>query len=90
MHYNDSYSPGRSSYYIDGLLQTMVAWGGVAYATELEYSLNSTTPFNIGSFKDGYGNFFTGDVACVHIYNRVLSESDVLHNYNALKGRFGL
>ena len=32
----------------------------------------------------------TGLIANVHIYNRALSANEVLHNYNALKGRFGL
>ncbi len=30
----------------------------------------------------------TGDIAAVRIYNRALSANEVLHNYNALKGRF--
>ena len=29
-------------------------------------------------------------IANVQIYNRALSSTEVLHNYNALKGRFGL
>jgi hypothetical protein len=32
----------------------------------------------------------TGLIANVHIYNRALSASEVLRNYNGLKGRFGL
>ena len=33
---------------------------------------------------------FNGKIANAHIYNRALSATEVLHNYNALKGRFGL
>ena len=33
---------------------------------------------------------FHGNISLVQIYNRALSASEVLHNYNALKGRFGL
>ncbi len=33
---------------------------------------------------------FDGNIANVQIYNRDLSPTEVLHNYNALKGRFGL
>jgi hypothetical protein len=37
------------------------------------------------------GSFYSdGNVANVQIYNRALSASEVLHNYNALKSRFGL
>jgi hypothetical protein len=35
-------------------------------------------------------NLFSGSIANVMIYNRGLSASEVLQNYNALKGRFGL
>ena len=37
------------------------------------------------------GSFYSdGNVANVQIYTRALSASEVLHNYNALKSRFGL
>ena len=35
-------------------------------------------------------NSFDGNIGPVQIYNRALSSTEVLHNYNALKGRFGL
>ena len=31
-----------------------------------------------------------GNIGPTQIYNRALSSTEVLHNYNALKGRFGL
>ena len=34
--------------------------------------------------------YFEGNIGPVQIYNRALSANEVLHNYNALKGRFGL
>lgn len=34
--------------------------------------------------------FFGGDIAIVHIYTKELSAQEVLQNYNAVKGRFGL
>ena len=33
---------------------------------------------------------YNGNIACVSFYNRALSANEVLHNYNALKSRFGL
>ena len=37
------------------------------------------------------GSFYSdGNVANVQIYNRALSANEVLHNYNALRGRFGV
>ena len=35
-------------------------------------------------------DFFYGNIGCVQYYNRALTANEVLHNYNALKGRFGL
>jgi hypothetical protein len=34
--------------------------------------------------------FWKGKIAVAQVYNRGLSASEVLQNYNALKGRFGL
>ena len=42
---------------------------------------------NIGG---GAKNFFDGKIAKVLAYSTALSASEVLQNYNALKGRFGL
>ena len=41
-------------------------------------------------YNGAEGQFFEGNIGPVHIYNRALSSTEVLHNYNALKGRFGL
>ena len=43
-----------------------------------------------------YGNeaspngYFEGEISCCQLYDRLLPANEVLHNYNALKGRFGL
>ena len=36
------------------------------------------------------GNFFDGDISIVRIYNTSLSPSQILQNYNAVRGRYGL
>jgi hypothetical protein len=36
------------------------------------------------------GNYFNGNQTLTKIYNRALTSSEVLQNYNATKGRFGL
>ena len=35
-------------------------------------------------------SLFNGQTGPINVYNRVLSAGDVLQNYNAQKGRFGL
>ena len=67
--------------YIDGVLQS-----------DTDTSDTGTTvtgvDVNIGRNNATGGNIWEGEVGGVHIYNRILSANEVLHNYNALKGRF--
>ena len=54
--------------------------------------------FTGGALVEGAGNsgsstgqqYLHGEIANIHYYPRELSDNEVLHNYNALKGRFGL
>ena len=46
------------------------------------------TSFQIG--RNSNSPFLQGTVAEFRVYNRQLSDDEVLQNYNALKGRFGL
>ena len=50
----------------------------------------TTAPIYISSF--GFGGFlpWTGNISVCKMYNRVLSATEVLQNYNALKSRFNL
>jgi len=47
-----------------------------------------TSEFSIGCVNTNH--FVNGNIAVVHLYNRVLSTAEVLQNYNAQKNRFGL
>tara|TARA_B100000497_G_C7542097_1_gene328053 strand:- start:38 stop:724 length:687 start_codon:yes stop_codon:yes gene_type:complete len=44
----------------------------------------------VGAYFGGGSNYFDGSIGPTQIYNRALSATEVLHNYNALKSRFGL
>lgn len=46
-------------------------------------------PGGPSTIEDAYTKL-TGKVSNFSIYNRVLSDTEILQNYNALKGRFGL
>lgn len=54
------------------------------------YSLgNNSNPVSIGRrFYNNTANSFDGDIAHVSIYNKVLTPSEILENYNALSPRF--
>ena len=47
-----------------------------------------TSEFSIGCINTYH--FVNGNIAVVHLYDRVLSTAEVLQNYNAQKSRFGL
>jgi hypothetical protein len=54
------------------------------------FSANSTN-MQIGRTSEGFGdNYLRGKIPSIQIYNRALSADEVLQNYNATKGRFGL
>ena len=56
-------------------------------------SVNTTTftgnqEILIGAY--GAGNYFTGRIGLIQVYNRSLSSTEILQNYNATKRRYGL
>jgi hypothetical protein len=52
-------------------------------------STTNTDGYFIGG-KPGFGSKFKGKISQNLVYSRALSASEVLQNYNATKGRFGL
>ena len=54
--------------------------------------VTSTTTANmrIGSWNHSTGREYNGKVGCIKVYNKQLSEAEVLKNYNALKTRYEL
>lgn len=58
---------------------------GILFGTSNETSsVNDTLSIGRG------GSYLNGRIPQVHIYNRALTPTEVLQNYNSLKGRFGL
>jgi hypothetical protein len=53
-------------------------------------ALSLTSDLSIGSRNKGLDMFYSGNLAQISYYNKALSSSEILQNYNALKGRFGL
>lgn len=68
--------------YVNGELKSMSNNG----------SLLSSVPADIIDFRIGnmvgYPTFFNGMMSTINIYNRVLSSTEIIYNYNALKNRF--
>jgi len=70
-------------------------WNGIyrsnAYTSNSNVTSLTTNPdLIVGKYFNSTSHYFQGSIGPIHIYNRCLSASEVLHNYNALKGRFGL
>jgi hypothetical protein len=70
----------KGTIYINGALHTQGNITGGANATSAD--------FRIGRDGGSGISYFKGKIGPCQVYNRALSASEVLHNYNALKGRF--
>ena len=53
--------------------------------------LNTSTNLYIGSYNGGeYSQWFDGKIGITRLYNRALTSSEVLNNYNVDKSKYGL
>ena len=59
-------------------------------SSNFQYGPNTSNRLSIGAGDAPYIEPFLGSISNIQIYNRALSASEVLQNYNATKGRFGL
>jgi hypothetical protein len=76
-------STGNRYIYVDGIQVT---------SSVMPYHSFDPTNLNlwIGGWTNGVAYLFRGNIGSTQIYNRTLSAAEVLQNYNAQKGRFGL
>ena len=81
-NFTATYDKTNVKIYINGLLQTTRAETRTLFA--------STANFYIGSNNTTSGYPLNGKIANTLLYNRALSATEVLQNYNATKTRFGL
>ena len=79
--YNNS-SPYTKQLYLNGVEQTGSIVGAAAYA--------GSGTFRLGATYSSSGQYGNGSYAGMKMYNRILSATEVLQNYNATKTRFGL
>jgi hypothetical protein len=66
--------------------------GSAVLITTIKYS-NNTIDIELGRGGSGGGGntqLLNGRIANAQIYNRALTQAEILQNYNALKGRYGL
>ena len=70
--------------YINGIFNVSInrTWSGT--------SRWPTNGWNLGRDNNNNNQFFFGNISQCKIYNKALSDSEILQNYNATKTRFGL
>ena len=68
--------------YGNGILKASEALSGTVQ--------NRSSITSLGSYRTSTYRVHNGTIFSLKFYNRALSATEVLHNYNALKGRFGL
>jgi hypothetical protein len=78
-----NYTEKSVSFYLNGVLNSTIT-----NSTIVE-KVSNTTTLKIGAFRNA-SNFFTGRISNAQVYNRALSGTEILQNYNAQKSRFGL
>jgi hypothetical protein len=77
---------GNITLYLSGIAVTSYQ-GGPMNTNTITYN---TQDMAIGRRVSTQAEYFIGRIAQVQIYNRVLTAQEVLQNYNATKGRYGL
>jgi len=50
----------------------------------------SAGTLRIGARNDAFAAHFEGDISCVLVYEKVLTDSEIKQNFNALRGRYGI
>ena len=92
------YSPGSmlNQWWVGAVtFSTTTGWVLYLNGEQVDTSTATTTytgtanEVRIGAYNDAE-NLFDGDISNVYVYNKVLSASEILQNYNAIKSRFGL
>jgi hypothetical protein len=74
-------TPTEARWYLDGVLRNTRATSHAASAFDNIY---------IGSDGGQGGRYYNGRIAMVQLYNRALTNTEILQNFNATRGRYGV
>ena len=80
-NYVATYDGNIAKGYLNGVLTDTDTIGSQSYNTNF---------LQIGKYTSGLPLYLSGSIYTTQLYNRALSASEVLQNYNATKTRFGL
>lgn len=80
------------SMYVNANIQSLTGSSTISQWNSLDFQSNN--PFRVGTYTAADNvsvvDLFKGNIAQVSIYHRVLTASEILQNFNALRGRFGI
>jgi hypothetical protein len=76
--------------YISGVSYSSYINGNPTATDSLVSFTFSTQPLRLARSVDTYWTNFGGQISTVQVYNRALSAAEVLQNFNALRGRYGI
>lgn len=74
--------------YVNGIDRSGTLVGSIP--SSLYTGTSGAPTIYVGLDTGAISNCFNGSISCVRIYNRALSATEILQNYNATKTRFGL
>lgn len=81
-----TYDGSFQKIYVDGS-----SVGSRSWTTSATYPTSGDVNVRIGEWGySGYQRNFNGNIYRCSIYNRALTEAEIVQNYNVLRGRFGL
>jgi hypothetical protein len=83
-NYTITFSDGTLTAYSNAVV------GNTDYSSSYTWSTSAINMLISASTQGGWGSYIPMDLGTFSIYNRALSAAEVLQNYNAQKGRFGL
>jgi hypothetical protein len=84
MTYTQNSPVSNNKVYVNGIEQSTSQQAGTTNGMGFGNSINFASAFNNASYN------LSATIGYISIYNRALTAAEVLQNYNALKGRYGL
>jgi len=87
-----TYNGTTMALYLNGVLKNSSAKSGPLMNGTIDFHIGCMVNMaaGVGAGPDKTSEFMVGNIANVLLYNRGLTSSEVLQNYNSLKPRFGL
>ena len=80
---------GTIALYINNVIQSLDVVYNLGTGISSNISVSSYN-WSVGAVGDISVQYLTGNIPIVQIYNKALTATEVLQNYNATKGRYGL